>query len=197
MTAWAAVHVFLISAVCCRETSWLVGRGLTVVPASFKSIGQRSEKITSGALGSDLAKANPLRQTIALYTCAAGIEGGYGFFAPNIPGSFALVFEIHYPDGRVEYEQPQVGSAAADLRVAGLLDKMGDSEYDPLREGLVKMMARSIWRRHPDARTIRAVFGSITLPGVTEFEAGKKPSFEVLYAYDFSLKSGPAKSEVP
>lgn len=194
---WAVIHVFLISVVSCRETSWLVGRGLTVVPASFKSIGQRSEKITSEALGSDLAKENPLRQAIVLYTCAAGIEGGYGFFAPNIPGSFALVFEIHYPDGRVEYEQPQVGSAAADLRVAGLLDKMGDSEYDPLREGLVKMMARSIWRRHPDARTIRAVFGSITLPGVTEFEAGKKPSFEVLYAYDFSLRSGPAKSDRP
>jgi hypothetical protein len=197
LTAWAVVHVFLISAVSCRETSWLVARGLTVVPASFKSIGQRSEKITSGALGSDLAKENPLRQAIVVYTCAAGIEGGYGFFAPNIPDSFALVFEIHYPDGRLDYEQPPVGSAAADLRVAGLLDKLGHSEYDPLREGLVKMMARSIWRRHPDAKTIRAVFGSITLPGVTEFEAGKKPSFEVLYAYDFSLKSGPAKSDAP
>jgi hypothetical protein len=144
-----------------------------------------------------LAKANPLRQAIVVYTCAAGIEGGYGFFAPNIPDSFALVFEIHYPDGRLEYEQPPVGSAAADLRVAGLLDKLGHSEYDPLREGLVKMMVRSIWRAHPDARMIRAVFGSIALPSITEFEAGKKPSFEVLYAYDFSLRSGPTKSEMP
>jgi hypothetical protein len=197
LTACAAVHILLIFAVSCRETSWLVARGLTVLPASCKGVGEKAEKIASGALGSALAEANPLRQAITLYTHAAGIEGGYGFFAPNIPGSFALVFEIHYPDGRVEYEQPQVGSVAADLRVAGLLDKLGDSEYDPLREGLVKMIARFIWRRHPDAKTIRAVFGSITLPGVTEFEAGKKPSFEVLYAYDFSLRSGPAKSDRP
>jgi len=36
-------------------------------------------------------------------------------------------------------------------------------------------------------KTIRAIFGSIRLPTVSEFEHGKRESYEFLYAYDFSL----------
>jgi hypothetical protein len=196
LTACVAVHLFLIFAVSCRETSWLVARGLTVFPSSFKGAGELGEKIASAALGSDLAKANPVRHAIALYTHGAGIEAGYGFFAPNIPDSYSLVFEIHYPDGGIEYDLPQVGRAA-DLRLAGLLDKMGSSEYDPLREGLVKMLASSVWRAHPNAAMIRGIFGSITLPSISEFEGGKKQSFELLYVYDFSLNAQSTKPDAP
>jgi hypothetical protein len=197
LSACLAIHLFLIFAVSCRETSWLLARRLTVLPSSFKAIGEQGEKISSGALGSALTRANPLRQAITSYTHVAGIEGGYGFFAPNIPDSFTLVFEIHYSDERVEYELPQVGSVAADLRVAGLLDKLGRREYDPLREGLVKMLAHSIWRAHPDAKMIRAVFGSINLPGMVEFEEGRKPTFQFLCAYDFTLNAKPAEPDAP
>ncbi len=80
----------------------------------------------------------------------AGIEAGYGYFAPNVPGSYRLVFELHYPNGRVGYELPSVSSAAAGLRIAGLLDNIGRTPYDALREILVKMLAQSVWREHPD-----------------------------------------------
>ena len=96
----------------------------------------------------------------------AGIETGYGYFAPNVPGGYKLVFELHYADGRVEYELPRVNSAAAGLRVAGLLDKIGRTRSDALREHLVKMLTSSIWREHPGLKTIRAVFGSVSLPSV-------------------------------
>jgi hypothetical protein len=49
-------------------------------------------------------------------------------------------------------------------------------------------MARSIWREHPEVKTIRAVFGSTRLPSLTEFEHGKRESYKFLYAYDFSLR---------
>ena len=129
------------------------------------------------------------------YLHVAGIDASYGYFAPNVPGSYKLVFELHYPDGRVEYQLPPVSSAAAGLRVAGLLDKIGRTPYDSLRELLVKMMARSIWREHPEVKTIRAVFGSIRLPSVSEFEQGKRESYEFLYAYDFSLRERPAEPD--
>ena len=151
----------------------------------------------SAALGQRLAASNPVRQAIATYLHIAGIESGYGYFAPNVPGSYKLVFELHYPDGRVEYELPTVGSAAAGLRVAGLLDQIGRTKYDALREILVKMMTQSMWRDHPDVKKIRAVFGSISLPSVTEFEHGKRESYEFLYAYDFSLRDGDRESEKP
>ena len=91
----------------------------------------------------------------------------------------------------MEYELPSVSSEAAGLRVAGLLDKIGRTRYDTLREILVKTLAQSIWREHPDAKSVRAIFGSVSLPSVKEFEHGKRESYEFLYAYDFSIQNEP------
>ena len=191
--AWFVLHFLLIVSFSCRDTLQLVAQGPTIFPALFRSFSQKAEKAMSVALGQQLAAANPVRQALATYLQVAGIEAGYGYFAPNVPGSYKLVFELHYPDGRVEYELPSVSSAAAGLRIAGLLDNIGRTQYDVLREHLVKMLALSIWREHPEVKTIRAVFGSISLPSVSEFEHGKRESYEFLYAYDFSLQNEPAK----
>jgi len=191
--AWFVLHFLLIVSFSCRDTLQLVAQGPTIFPASFRSFSQKAEKAMSVALGQQLAAANPVRQALATYLQVAGIEAGYGYFAPNVPGSYKLVFELHYPDGRVEYELPSVSSAAAGLRIAGLLDNIGRTQYDVLREHLVKMLALSVWREHPDAKTVRAVLGSIKLPTASEFEHGKRESYEFLYAYDFSLQNEPAK----
>jgi hypothetical protein len=58
---------------------------------------------------------------------------------------------------------------------------------------LVKMLARSTWREHPDVKTIRAILGSRNLPTIDEFERGARESYEFLYAYDFSLGKEPAQ----
>ncbi len=102
-----------------------MAEGPTIFPASFKSFSQKAETAVSVALGQHLAASNPIRQALATYLHLAGIETGYGYFAPNVPGSYKLVFELHYPDGRVEYELPSVSGAAAGLRIAGLLDTIG------------------------------------------------------------------------
>ncbi len=174
-----------------------MAHGPTILPSSFSSFSRRAERVADGALGQHLAGSNPIRQALATYLHVAGIESGYGYFAPNVPGSYTLVLELHYPDGRVEYELPPVRSAAAGLRVAGLLDKVGNTRYDALREHLVKMVAQSIWREHREAKTIRAMFGSISLPTISEFEHGKRESYEFLYAYDFSLWEEPAEPKGP
>lgn len=171
----------------------MVAQGPTIFPASFKIFSQKAETAVSVALGQHLAASNAIRQALVTYLHLAGIETGYGYFAPNVPGSYRLVFELHYPDGRVEYELPSVSGAAAGLRIAGLLDTIGRTPYDALREHLVKMLAASIWREHPEVKTIRAIFGSIRLPSVHEFEEGKRESYQFLYAYDFSLQNEAAK----
>lgn len=191
--AWFALHFLLITAFCCRETLRLLTEGPTIFPSSVKSYSLKAETAVSIALAQHLAASNPVRQVLAMYLHIAGIEAGYGYFAPNVPGSYRLVFELHYPDGRVEYELPSVRSAAAGLRIAGLLDKVGRTPYDAMREHLVKMLAKSIWREHPDVKTIRAELGSIGLPSVSEFEHGKRASYTFLYAYDFSLQKEPGK----
>ena len=117
-----------------------------------------------------------MHEALATYAQVAGIEAGYGYFAPNVPGGYRLVFELHYSDGRVEYELPSVRSAAAGLRIAGLLDSIGRTPSDALRELLVKTLAQSVWREHPDVQSVRAIFGSIRLPSVREFTEGKRES---------------------
>jgi hypothetical protein len=192
--AWFSLHFLLIIAFSCRDTLGLVAQGPTIFPPSFKRFSQKADAAMSAALGQRLAASNPVRKATATYLHIAGIETGYNYFAPNVPGSYKLVFELHYPDGHVEYELPRVSSAAAGLRIAGLLDEIGRTPYDALREYLVKMMVRSVWREHPAVKTVRAVFGSIRLPGVTEFEHGQRESYEFLYAYDFSLRDGYGES---
>jgi hypothetical protein len=75
-----------------------------------------------------------------------------------------------------------------------LLDSIGRTPYDALREILVKTLAQSVWRNHPDVESVRATLGSVRLPTVREFEKGKRESYEFLYAYDFSLENAPAKT---
>jgi hypothetical protein len=50
----------------------------------------------------------------------------------------------------------------------------------------VKQLAAATWREHPELTSIRAIFGAILLPTITEFEQGKRESYQFLYAYDFS-----------
>ena len=172
----------------------VVSEGPTILPVSTKNFSRKAEAAVSAALGQNLPASNAVRETLNTYVQLAGIETGYGYFAPNVPAGYRLVFELHYPDGGVEYELPPVRSAAAGLRIAGLLDSIGRTPYDALREILVKTLAQSVWREHPDLESLRAILGSITLPTTREFKEGKRESYEFLYAYDFTLENAPAKT---
>jgi hypothetical protein len=192
---WLALHLVLIISFSCRDTLRVVAEGPTILPASLENFSDKAQAVISIALGQKLRPSNPVREMLSTYVNVAGIETGYGYFAPNVPGGYKLVFELHYPDGRVEYELPSVNSAAAGLRIAGLLDNIGRTRYDALREILVKTLAQSIWREHPDLKSVRAILGSVRLPSVREFEKGQREEYEFLYAYDFSLQNEPAKAQ--
>jgi hypothetical protein len=191
------LHLLLIVAVSCRETLWLIAHGLTILPPSLQRYSSKAETIASAALGQNLAPSNPSRRVLLTYLHLAGIERGYGYFAPNVPMGYRLMFELHHNDGRVGYEVPRVQTAAAELRLASLLDEIGRTRYDRLREYLVKMLARSTWREHPEVKMMRAILESRRLPTMQEFENGARESYEFLYAYDFSLANKPLQSERP
>ena len=138
-------------------------------------------------LGQRFDSSNWLRNGITVYLYSAGIEAGYGFFAPNVPANYKLVFELHYPDGRSEYEIPRVSSAATGIRFSGLLDQLAELGYAPLRETMMKILSYSVWQEHPDASMIRAYLGRARLPTPAAFEQGDKGSYELLVAYDFTF----------
>lgn len=187
--AWFSLHFLLLIAVSCHETLWLVARRLTILPGGPGSYSQRAERFAAAILGQDLPASSPLRQTLATYLSLAGIDAGYGYFAPNVPNSYRLIFELRYPDGHTEQRLPQVNRPAAGLRLASLLDQIGRTQSAALREHMVKTIAGSVWREHPEVKTIRATLSQIVQPTIAEYERGNEPTSEPLYIYDFSLDS--------
>ncbi len=181
------LHFLLVLTLSCRETLWLIARGYTILPASLESPCDQTERFISGALGQRLSDENPFREAVNSYLHLAGIETGYGYFAPNVPDSYKLVFELHYPNGQVDYEVAGADSEESAVRVSTLLDELGRTTSDPLREVMMKLLAQSVWRRHAEATRIRAILGSLTLPSAEEFRKGQAESYEFLWAYDFSL----------
>jgi hypothetical protein len=185
--AFFLVHLLVIIVICFRDTFYLLGEGYTVFPSSLTPMWQRAETAAATALGEDLDESNPLRQTFAFYTHAAGIQAGYSFFAPNVPSSYKVVFEFRSPDGRVEYDLPELGADSTGLRLGNLLDFIGETRYAGLREAMLRRLAYASSRRHPDATVVRTVFGVVSVPAAADYKNGERESYDVLYAYDFRL----------
>ena len=185
--AWFVVHFSLITAVCFAGIFSLVAEGTTMLPSGLEKGARRAELLAAFVLGKEGAASSPVRQGIATYLHAAGIQAGYSFFAPNVPDYHKLTLELYYEDGRVEYESPHVSGRATALRMDSLLSRLADNHYEPLREVVVKMLALSVWRERPDVKKIRATFGLVTPPSISDFEHAKGESFQPLFSYDFSL----------
>jgi hypothetical protein len=156
---WFVTHFSLIATVCFAGIFSLVAEGTTILPSAFQKYARKAGLIAAFVLGKEAAASSPVRQGIATYLHAAGIQAGYTFFAPNIPGYHKLTFELYHEDGRVEYAPPHVSGNAAALRLDSLLDRLADQRYEPIREVVVKMLALSVWRERPDVKKIRATFG--------------------------------------
>jgi hypothetical protein len=180
-------HFALLLLVSAREVTALTSRGYTILPPLLVHAAAAAEPAFASALAEPFSRNNPWRQALRTYLNCAGIESGYGFFAPNVPDSYSLVFELHFPDGRVEYDRAGFDSDEGRLRLGTLLDQVGETSSDAMREIMMKLLAHSIWQHHPEAVKVRAIFGSRNVPSPEEVQRGAKESYEFLYAYDFVL----------
>jgi len=184
---WLGLHLSLVVMVCLRDTFSVFAGTPTVLPRATVEFSAKGEQAAATLLGEWFNHSNWYRTGVTLYLHSAGIEAGYGFFAPNVPPNYKLVFELHYPDGRIEYDIPRVSSAATGLRFAGLLDQLVEVSYVPLRETMMKILAYSVWQSHPEANMIRAYLGVAWLPTPAQFEQGNQESYELLFAYNFTF----------
>jgi hypothetical protein len=191
------VHLLFIVVCALSELAWITANGYTLLPSSVEDYAKRIEWSTDAAVGRSLPASNLIRQSLTTYLQCTGIDGGYAFFAPNVPNSYKVVFEIHYPNGEVEYELPHISRSATAVRLSTALHHIGRTEHPALRELMVKMLTYPVAREHPNATAIRTIFGAIMEPTATEAREGKKQSYKVLYAYDFTLPSPPAEKPAP
>jgi hypothetical protein len=186
--AWFGIHFFLLTAVCLAGVFWLIAEGSTILPSAWDEYARKGELGATWCLAKEAGPSNPVRRGIATYLHAAGIQAGYTFFAPNVPSQHRLTLELLYEDGRAEYESPHVRGKTAALRLESLLDRLAEPRYEPVREVLVKMLAFSVWRGHPDVKKVRATFGAVNPTGMNEFEQGKTETFQPMFSFDFSLR---------
>lgn len=180
-----ALHFSAIALVSVRELSWLVANGLTIVPTTWRNPARNIEDFSIAALVENLEPGNNCHQTIATYLNLAGIQGAYGFFAPNVSDSNRLVFEFQFPDGHVEQDLPHVSSEESAVRLAGVLDEIARTRIGVLREALVQLLAEEAWNNYPDAIALRATFRSTTVAPVGEPDADT--SEHILHTYEFAL----------
>ena len=184
---WLFLHLLLVALVCTYETAWLVGKQLTIIPKVSAHFRNDVDKVPETLTGPNLPPDNVFRQVLNTYTNIAGIEVGYGYFAPNISETHALVFELRYPDGHLEYEAPLVSSHDGQLRLTSLIEQIGRTQSDPWRNELIRRLARSTWQRQPQALSIRGFFGAVTPPTLTAYKSGKNERvFTSQYIYDFA-----------
>jgi hypothetical protein len=168
-------------------------RSSTLFPAPIRKLCQSAADVLAVPIGLRLAPDSPPHGALAVYLNMTGTESGYSYFAPNVPDNYKLVFQLQYRDGRTEDELPEVSGRATGLRLATLLDEIAETEYEPLRAMLVKMLAYAVWQRHQDAIRIHAVFGYVELPTMAEFRAGKKESYNFWFGYNFNFERAQQK----
>lgn len=125
-------------------------------------------------------------ELLVTYLHCAGIEGAYGFFAPNVPESYTLALQFEYPDGHVEEDWPGAESKAGGLRLSSLLDKIGRSDSEQFQRVFIKMLTLNVWRTHQQAIAGKALLAKIKLRSPTDERIDRKSVYEIVRVYSFS-----------
>lgn len=186
--AWLVLHFSLVILFALRDLVSLLPASSSWLPPQLNSFWRPAGAALSVSLGEKLSTGNPIRRLVAAYGDIAGIEGGYSYFAPSVPGNCKLLFELHYPGGQVEYDLPHVKGAAAGYRVSTLLDYLELFHLVPLREAILRPLVYESWRKHPDAESIRAIVAVANLPTMEAYRHGNVIKYEQSYAYDFRFR---------
>lgn len=193
--AWlclAALHLALVTLVGFHSTAGALVNGRSFVSPARLSGVATAESVSGKVLLEDASAALWPRAVLDLYLDAAGIDAGYGYFAPNVSENCRLMFQLKFPGGHTEISPPIVGNRSSGLRLMDLLDRTLQVDDPRLREHIIRTMASSVWLEYPDALEIRAVFGTVQPPSINGFKSGERETYHVLFGYDFARTPGPS-----
>jgi len=181
-----AVHVLLALCICCWETVWLIGHSSTIVPRFVTQFCLIADATATSIVTKAARHVGPVRQTLNAYLHLAGIQSGYGFFAPNVPDGYKLLFALSYPDGHEDVFSAEAGRVETNVRLARLTDFIGRTQSDIVRENMIKLLAFAAWQRHRNATAIRATLFTLSQPTAEEFLRGQRQTYKQTYEYEFS-----------
>ncbi len=181
----------MIGLVSCRDVFIAIGEGDTSLPGGASSWAKQVETSVGFLVGGRKTSASLVRQGVETYLNVSGIESGYGFFAPHVPNGYKMVLELHYNDGRVEYEEPHGDAIGTGIRMTSLMDVIGRSQSDEVRAGIIRLLVHSVWSQHEGLENIHVLFGTVRFPSLRDYESGAKYSFQVLNTYTVDAEATP------
>ena len=177
-----AAHFAAILTVCVVGVFGLLRSGRTIL----SGLNKNGARETGGQTRAEHERLDPPTMLAKTYLHLAGIEAGYGFFAPNVPDAFRL--QIAVLDGKTRVIQSGLVAAEGsetDLRLASLLDALGRSPAGEVRDIIFELMAQAVFEKFPEAAEIRFQVEAIRMPALAQFQKDRTPSYQPAYAYDF------------
>lgn len=195
--AWFGFHFACLIAVSLYQTVRLIVLSKTIITSKVVEAFAKLSAISEGPLGSRVARSGPVRQSLMTYLACAGADGGYGYFAPGVPDTYELTFELHYSDGRSETQIARSSNSALGIRVASLIEQIGGIPSPKLREHMLKKFATVFSREHSEVKEMRVSLWQVTPPTIEEYAHGKRQKPALLCFYDFNQAAMlvPAKSQ--
>jgi hypothetical protein len=166
------------------QTAQLIVASKTVVPTGTVKALKKLGLVSEASFGSRFTRSGPVRQSLVTYLACAGADGGYGYFAPNVPPTYELSYELRYSDGRSEVRIARSSNTALGLRIASLLEQVGGISSLTLREHVLKKFATVFLRQHPDVEKMRVSLWQVTPPTIEQYTQGKRHYPTVLCTYD-------------
>jgi hypothetical protein len=182
-SAGAALHFVLIFIVCSRDLCDTIATDGTL-PSPIVSVAGITTSSCEVLLLENAPASQPPRQLLLGYLNLAGIESGYGFFGPQVPRSYQLAFELHYSDGRIQMEELHDVAPGMTLRLDSLLGILRLNDDATVRDGIIKMLAENVWRRHDDLAAMRATLQLVDTPTMEEYSYGGRVSLQTIVSYD-------------
>ncbi len=181
MLSAAALHFAALLTVCVSGTGRLIQGDLTILPTRRTA----PTPETSGPAENQLT----LRHFALTYLHLAGIEAGYGYFAPNIPPAYRLTIELSDNNGAVERGVLSPHRGETGLRLASFLDAVGRRPASDVRDIMFQLMGKSLLAEHPAAVRLDVTVERIRQPKLAEARSAIEPDFELAYGYTFTRET--------
>ncbi len=146
---------------------------------TFVVLGALTISVESSPMG-------PLRAIVPLYVNAAGLDGSYRFFSPDI-GDQTIAF-VDTTSASRERRHLMVGNVAgeADLRFVNFMSFMVLMDK---RHLLARVLAVRTFAQDSHATHASVVIGSYRMPTMREYRAGRRPFLERDFSTQFDKRS--------
>ncbi|WP_431292167.1 hypothetical protein [Pedobacter sp. P26] len=187
LVAGMLIHYLLLSFVNIDTTLDCIvnNKGILLVEME-QSTYQPIKKKLDFVLGKTDYKFNDYLNYYLAYT---GTETGYGFFAPNVPTSYKLVFEYTLKNKQKITMIPQINSHELGLRLCNYYETIGKTDVELLRNSLIRFMMQEQMKGLENVVSAKAIFGLVLTPSLRNYTQSKNTVYQFMYAYEYHIEN--------